>query len=127
MLALRVFKLADSASWGRITLGVRRMSRIKITISILLLAMLVGMALIPVASAQEESSNGTYSLNEVSEKKAEEVASYSIKEIYRSISNFSDWEDATVKLSTVYYDLDGKRSAYSFISMIHGTRVINTT
>ncbi|HOW15743.1 C39 family peptidase [Methanosarcina sp.] len=87
----------------------------KIGIGILFLAtLLVGMALMPAASAQKESSNVTYSLGMISEKQAEEVASYSIKEISGSVPNFEDWEDATVKLSTVYYDLDGKISAYSY-------------
>lgn len=87
----------------------------KFGIGTLILAMLLAsMAIVSTASAQEESLNWTDTLDEVSVKQAEEVASYSIKEISGSVSNFSDWEDATVKLSTVYYDLDGKKSAYSF-------------
>ncbi|WP_048173492.1 hypothetical protein [Methanosarcina siciliae] len=91
------------------------MNRNKIGVGILVLAtLLVGMVLIPAVSAQKESSNVTYSLGMISEKQAEEVASYSIKEISGSVPNFEDWGDATVKQSTAYYDLDGKRSAYSF-------------
>lgn len=52
--------------------------------------------------------------NMISVDEAEEVASYSIKEISGSIPNLSEWKDATVKLSTIYYDLYGNRSAYSF-------------
>lgn len=86
-------------------------------IGILLLAMmLVGMVLIPTASAQKTS-------NVVSVEKAEKVASYSIKEISKSTSNFSEWENATVKLSTVYYDLEGKKSAYSFNVIENGKQI----
>lgn len=72
---------------------------------------------VPVLGAQEETLNETKytdTSNVVSVDKAEEVASYSIKEISGSIQNLSEWKDATVELSTIYYDLDGNRSAYSF-------------
>lgn len=52
--------------------------------------------------------------NMVSMEQAEKVASYSIKEISGSLTDLSEWKDTTVKQSTVYYDLDGKKSAYSF-------------
>jgi len=84
-------------------------------ISVILAAILiVGLAFLPTANAQEESSNGTDTSNAISVDIAEKVASCSIKEISESILDFSEWENATVKLSTVYYDLDGKKSAYSF-------------
>ena len=76
--------------------------------------MIAGLAFLPAVNAQEESSNGTDTSNVVSAEQAEKVASYSIKEISESIVNFSEWKNATVKLSTVYYDLEGKKSAYSF-------------
>jgi hypothetical protein len=75
------------------------------------------MLAVPVLGAQEETLNETKCIdttNMVSLDKAEEVASYSIKEISGSIPNLSEWENATVKLSTIYYDLDGNRTAYSF-------------
>jgi len=86
----------------------------KIGIGTLMAILLVSVAFLPAANAQEESSNGTDTSDVVSVDKAEEVAAYSIKEISGSVSNLSEWKYATLKLSTVYYDLDGKKSAYSF-------------
>jgi len=86
----------------------------KIGIKTLVVILLVSLAFLPAANAQEESSNEIHTSNVVSVDKAEKVASYSIKEISGSISDLSEWKDATVKLSTVYYDLDGNKSAYSF-------------
>ena len=87
----------------------------KILVGVIFLAtLIVGLAFLPAVNAQEESSNGTDTSNVVSAEQAEKVASYSIKEISESIVNFSEWKNATVKLSTVYYDLEGKKSAYSF-------------
>ncbi len=87
----------------------------KILVGVIFLATLIaGLAFLPAVNAQEESSNGTDTSNVVSAEQAEKVASYSIKEISESIVNFSEWKNATVKLSTVYYDLEGKKSAYSF-------------
>lgn len=86
----------------------------KIRISTLVAILLMSVALLPVANAQEELSNMSDTSDVVSIEQAEKVASYSIKEISESISVFSGWKNATVKLSTVYYDLNGNRSAYSF-------------
>jgi hypothetical protein len=83
----------------------------KVVFTIMLL-MLV--ALVPAVSAQEESLNTDEASKMVSVEQAEKIASFSIKEISGSIADLSEWKDATVKLSTVYYDLDGKKSAYSF-------------
>ncbi len=82
--------------------------------SLLIAMVLVSMALVPAVSAQEESLNTTEASNIVSVEQAEKVASYSIKGISGSISDLSEWKDATVNMSTVYYDLDGNKSAYSF-------------
>ncbi len=75
------------------------------------------MLAVPVLGAQEETLNETKYADTsgvISVDKAEEVAAYSIKEISGSISDLSEWKDATVELSTIYYDFDGNRSAYSF-------------
>lgn len=82
--------------------------------SLLIAMVLVSMALVPAVSAQGESLNTAEASNMVSMEQAEKVASYSIKEISGSLTDLSEWKDATVKQSTVYYDLDGKKSAYSF-------------
>lgn len=66
--------------------------------------LLAGIIFAPTVSAQE-------ALDVVSVEKAEKVAFYSIKEISESISDFSEWNNATVKLSTIYYDLEYKKSA----------------
>lgn len=86
--------------------------------TLILMILLVGIALVPAATAQETS-------NVVSAEQAEKVASYYIKEISKSISDFSGWKNATVKLSTVYYDLEGKKSAYSF-NVIENERQIGS-
>lgn len=113
MLALRVLKAYLVCLLGK-QLGVIQMIKKKSGIDVIFAAILiVGLAFLPSANAQEES-NGTDTSNAVSVDIAEKVASYSIKEISGSLSNFSEWANATVKLSTVYYNLDNKKSAYSF-------------
>jgi hypothetical protein len=85
--------------------------------SLLIAMVLVSMALVPAVSAQEELSNGTKYVDtsdSVSIEKAKEVASFYIKEIPEFIPDLSNWKDATVQLSTTYYDLEGNKSAYSF-------------
>jgi hypothetical protein len=87
----------------------------KTGIGTLLLAMLlVCTVFVSAASAQDASLNTAEASKIVSVEQAEKVASYSVKEISGSVSDLSNWKDATVKLSTVYYDLNGKESAYSF-------------
>lgn len=87
----------------------------KTGIGTLLLAMLfVCTVLVPAVSAQGESLNTVEASKMISVEQAGKVAYYSIKEISMSLSNFSEWKNATVNLSTVYYDLDGNKSAYSF-------------
>ncbi len=82
--------------------------------SLLIAMVLVCMVLVPATSAQGESLNTAEASNMVSMEQGEKVASYSIKEISGSLTDLSEWKDATVEQSTVYYDLDGKKSAYSF-------------
>jgi hypothetical protein len=82
--------------------------------SLLIAMVLMSMALVPAVSAQGESLNTAEASNMVSVEQAEKVASYSIKQISGSLTDLSEWKDTTIKQSTVYYDLDGKKSAYSF-------------
>jgi len=73
----------------------------------LLLALLVAGMFIPASLAVGTS-------NSVSIENAETVASFYVQYIPTFITDFSEWQDATVEQSTVYYDLDGKNSAYAF-------------
>jgi hypothetical protein len=82
--------------------------------AIFIAVLFVSMAFLPAVNAQEESLNAANTPDMVSVEQAEKVASFSIKEISGSVAGFSEWEDSAVKLSTVYYDLNGKKSAYSF-------------
>lgn len=82
--------------------------------SLLIAMVLVSVALIPAVSAQGESLDTAEASKMVSVEQAEKVASYSTKQISGSLTDLSEWKDATVEQSTVYYDLDGKKSAYSF-------------
>ncbi|MEA1945109.1 MAG: hypothetical protein U9N07_07250, partial [Euryarchaeota archaeon] len=50
----------------------------------------------------------------VSIEDAETVASFYVRYIPTFIDNYSEWQEATVEQSTVYYDLDGEKSAYAF-------------
>jgi len=72
-----------------------------------LFALLMLCIFIP-ASAAVEISDG------VSIEDAETVASFYVRDIPTFIAAYSEWKDATVEQSTVYYDLDGKKSAYAF-------------
>jgi len=72
-----------------------------------LFALLMLCIFIP-ASAAVETSDG------VSIEDAETVASFYVRDIPTFIADYSEWKDATVEQSTVYYDLDGKKSAYAF-------------
>lgn len=54
------------------------------------------------------------SSNSVSIEDAETVASFYVRYIPTFIADYPEWQEATVRLSTVYYDLDGKKSAYAF-------------
>jgi hypothetical protein len=85
------------------------MSRIKITISILLLAMLVGMALIPAASAQEEDN---YSVT------AEEAFKHANTRMIALITTENDsekWEGASIDPKPLeLYDINGQKLYYEF-------------
>ena len=45
---------------------------------------------------------------------AETVASFYVQYIPTFIADYSEWQEATVEQSTVYHDLDGRKSAYAF-------------
>jgi len=90
----------------------------KFGIGVILTAMLlVSLVFVPAVSAQSGMPDkGQYvnSTNDVSIEDAEEVASYYVRYIPSFMENFQGWQEATVEQSEVYYDLDGKKSAYAF-------------
>jgi hypothetical protein len=115
MLALQIFIASLSCLLGKVFRRKLMTMKKEFEIGALFLAMLfVCTVLVPAVSAQGESLNTVEASKMISLEQAGKVASYSIKEISMSLSNFSEWKNATVGLSTVYYDLDGNKSAYSF-------------
>ncbi|WP_135605144.1 C39 family peptidase [Methanococcoides sp. NM1] len=90
----------------------------KFGMGVILAAMLlVSMAFVPAVSAQSGLPNKDQyvnSTNDVSIEDAEAVASYYVRYIPSFMENFQGWQEATVEQSEVYYDLDGKKSAYAF-------------
>lgn len=87
----------------------------KLGIGTLILPILLACIMfMPAASAQEESLSGIGTLDVVSVEQAEKVASYTVKEISGSLSDLSEWKNASVKLDITYYDLDGNKAAYAF-------------
>jgi hypothetical protein len=85
------------------------MSRNKLTISILLLVMLVGMALIPAASAQEEDK---YSVT------AEEAFKHANTRMMALIATENDsekWEGTSIDPEPLeLYDINGQKLYYEF-------------
>ena len=84
------------------------MKRKGIGISVLLVAVLLTMCISTPAYAAPRSSNS------ISMEDIETVASFYVRYIPAFIADYPEWQEATVELSTVYYDLDGKKSAYAF-------------
>ncbi|KAF5430822.1 Peptidase C39 like family protein [Candidatus Methanophagaceae archaeon] len=76
--------------------------------SVLLVAVLLTICITTPVYAAPGSSNS------VSIEDAETVASFYVRYIPTFIADYQEWQEATVKPSTVYYDLDGKNSAYAF-------------
>jgi peptidase C39-like protein len=74
--------------------------------TVLLAALLIAAAFVPASAAE--------SPNSVSIDDAKTVASFYVQYIPTFIANYSEWQEATVEQSTVYHNLDGKRSAYAF-------------
>lgn len=81
-----------------------RLFRKSIALLVLLLAM---MAMVPFVTAATDS----YA---VSVEEARSVAETSAQRIAATSSEFSDWKGTDVRHATIYYDLTGNRSAYSF-------------
>ncbi|RNI15839.1 hypothetical protein EFE42_00960 [Methanohalophilus sp. RSK] len=78
------------------------------TISTIVAFGLFIVCLSPSVSAMSDNSN-VVTLNN-----AEEVAAYYVQYVPVFMPSMSDWEDATVKYSTTFYDIDGNKSAFSF-------------
>jgi len=78
----------------------------KIAATVLLVALLIAATFVPASAAE--------SPNSVSMDDAKTVASFYAQYIPTFIANYSEWQEATVEQSTVYHNLDGKKSAYAF-------------
>jgi len=76
--------------------------------SVLLVAVLLTICISMPAHAAPGSSNS------VSIEDIETVASFYVRYIPTFIADYQEWQEATVKPSTVYYDFDGRKSAYAF-------------
>lgn len=86
------------------------MNRNKITIEILLLAMLVSMVLVPTASAQKEKD---YSIT--AEKALEHANAHMISFIASDAPNFENWTGAFIDPKPVeLYDINGRKLFYQF-------------
>ena len=76
---------------------------IRIAATVLLATLLIAAVSAPASAATS-----------VSIEDAETVASFYVRYIPTFIDKYSEWQKATVEQSTVYHDLDGKKSAYAF-------------
>ncbi|MEA1944402.1 MAG: C39 family peptidase [Euryarchaeota archaeon] len=74
-----------------------------IAATMLLAALLMAAVSVPASAATSVSIDD-----------AETVVSFYVQYIPTFIDNYSEWQEATVEQSTVYHDLDGKKSAYAF-------------
>ncbi len=81
---------------------------------ILLVLLLATMALVPCVTATADS-------HAVGVEEARTVAETNAQRIATTSPEFSDWKGADVREATIYYDLTGNRSAYSFEVTAGGT------
>ncbi|ADI73980.1 conserved hypothetical protein [Methanohalobium evestigatum Z-7303] len=94
--------------------------------TLLMVMVLISMAFVSTASAQNNISNETqYSdkTDNISLEKARLVASYYVQyvpNVTEKVEKFQDWNDATVKKSEIFYNLKGEKSAYAFNVTVNG-------
>ena len=79
---------------------------------ILLVLLLAGIAMAPIVGAADPVQRGNERYIDIS--KAESVALMNIREVASMSSEYESWKDATVVLSTTYYDLNDEKTAYAF-------------
>ncbi|MDY0386813.1 MAG: C39 family peptidase [Methanolobus sp.] len=77
-------------------------------ISVLSVALILGMLIVPGVSAKNNMTNG------VDLEDAELIASYYVQYVPTFLEDFDEWKNATVKSSTTFYGLEGQMTAYSF-------------
>lgn len=92
---------------------------------VLLALLLAGMAMVPIVSADDASTQSSASslsrgqtLQPASEitvniNEAESLALYSVRELATKDQELSLWSDATVELATTYYDIKNQKTAYA--------------
>lgn len=93
---------------------------------VLLALLLAGMAMVPIVSADDASTQSSASslsrgqtLQPASEitvniNEAESLALYNVRELATKDQELSLWSDATVELATTYYDIKNQKTAYAF-------------
>jgi hypothetical protein len=91
--------------------------------SILLVLLLAAMVMVPMVSAAPDKISPDIikqDVNFISVEKATSVANIYVKQFSSSFTDYADWNGATVKKVTTYYDMNGKESAYSFDVLVNG-------
>lgn len=95
----------------------KRQNRFWFLLTVMIVASIAG--LMPVTAYEMDTISGGDEKGlgkdtPVSPEYAHKIAILSVKEISSSIEDFSEWRDASVQLSTEYYNINGKKNAYSF-------------
>lgn len=102
-------------------------ARQKRTWTLLTVMMIVSIVAVAPVSAYGENALSTgdeiqpTSGNFVSSEYASNVALLNLEKIASSTEGFSEWQGATIQLSTVFHDLVGNTNAYAFDVMHEGT------
>jgi len=85
--------------------------------SMFVVILVLGLLCVSCVSAQSNSKDA------VNIDEAKEVASYYVQYVPTFMSDFTEWEKATVEEGIAYYDLEGEKSAYSFNVLNEGEYV----
>ena len=85
---------------------------------ILLALLLAAMAMVPMVSADETLQSSV--TTGVDTDLATSIALLNVKDIAAMSPDFSSWNEATVTLSTTYYDLQNRKTAYAFSVNVNG-------
>ncbi|MGA9087459.1 MAG: C39 family peptidase [Methanoregula sp.] len=85
---------------------------------VLLALLLAAMAMVPMVSADETLQSSV--TTGVDTDLATSIALLNVKDIAAMSPDFSSWNEATVTLSTTYYDLQNRKTAYAFSVNVNG-------
>ena len=93
------------------------MKRTKIGVMLLAL-LLAAMAMVPMVSAEERSHSSV--TTDVGSDLAASIALLNVKNLATLSPDFSLWNEANVALSTTYYNLQDRKTAYAFTVNVNG-------